>query len=223
MCHGSSIQGVSNTCLVGPDNPAGRIDVPEQSPLTRVPAPPTAGSGIDIWRGAGHVISHSVNNLPTPGHEGGGEGVSAHAPAGVKMAPTAVSKAATTTANKTAEGPQPRQPKADSPTSVDSVGVQLAVDIGWTMAVLYGQLRPESGGRNDRLPTEHELPPAQRIKLETERVNSLLVRLGALLPANPRTQPGVPSVIPLTGAPAPAAAAGTATPGKPATTADTPT
>jgi hypothetical protein len=71
-------------------------------------------------------------------------------------------------------------PAADA---VDSQAIPLAVDIGWTMAVLFGQLRPGSVG--DRLPTEHELRPDQRAKLEVERVNSLLVRLGALLPAGP--------------------------------------
>jgi len=51
------------------------------------------------------------------------------------------------------------------------------------MAALFGQLRP--GSVRDRLPTEHELPPDQRAQLEVARVNSLLLRLGALLPASP--------------------------------------
>jgi hypothetical protein len=76
-------------------------------------------------------------------------------------------------------------PAADA---ADSQAIPLAVDIGWTMAVLFGQLRPGSVG--DRLPTEHELPPDQRAKLEVARVNSLLVRLGALLPLSPAGPPG---------------------------------
>ena len=48
--------------------------------------------------------------------------------------------------------------------AVDSQAIPLAVDIGWTMAVLFGQLRP--GSVRDRLPTEHELPPDQRAQLE---------------------------------------------------------
>ena len=154
-----------------------------------------------------------MSDLPAPAHEGGAEGVSAHAAAGAKKGVKATPKPAPTTEEKPAEGTQPEQPKADSPTSVDSDAVPLAVDIGWTMAVLFGQLRPESGGPSDRLPTEHELPPDQRIKLETQRVNSLLVRLGALLPASPEKKDGVPSVVGL--ADPSAAAAGTATPGKP--------
>ena len=62
------------------------------------------------------------------------------------------------------------------------------------MAVLFGELRPDLDEPNDRLPTEHELPPDQRIELEIGRVNSLLHRLGALLPENPNTE--VPRVAP---------------------------
>jgi hypothetical protein len=77
--------------------------------------------------------------------------------------------------------------------AVDSQAIPLAVDIGWTMAVLFGQLRP--GSVRDRLPTEHELPPDQRAQLEVARVNSLLVRLGALLPASPAS-PASPAAAP---------------------------
>jgi len=76
--------------------------------------------------------------------------------------------------------------------AVDSQAIPLAVDIGWTMAVLFGQLRP--GSVRDRLPTEHELPPDQRAQLEVARVNSLLVRLGALLPASPASPAAAPTV-----------------------------
>jgi hypothetical protein len=83
--------------------------------------------------------------------------------------------------------------KGRQPAPADSGAVPVALEIGWTMAVLFGQLQPgpECG---DRLPTEHELPPDQRIELEVGRANSLLGRLGALLPASPSAVPGVPHV-----------------------------
>ncbi len=66
------------------------------------------------------------------------------------------------------------------------------------MATLFGELQSAApSGRpyvSDRLPTEHELPPAQRIQLEGMRVNALLARLGALLSASPDPKPGVPCV-----------------------------
>ena len=72
--------------------------------------------------------------------------------------------------------------------------VLLALEIGWTVAVLYGHMASRSGSSLDRLPTEHELEPVQRIELEAERLDSLLNQLGASsrspshqLPAVPRT------------------------------------
>src|ERR1700727_387233 len=103
-------------------------------------------------------------------------------------------------------------PAADA---VDSQAIPLAVDIGWTMAVLFGQLRP--GSVRDRLPTEHELPPDQRAQLEVARVTSLLVRLGALLPASPASPAAAPTV-PQLNLPAPGdgdAGGGYATTGRP--------
>jgi hypothetical protein len=191
-----------------------------------------------------------VKNLPATGHEDGGEGVSAPAPAGVKAATTrprtaaagkappatasktrsaragkpaagivsqtaaGISKAAavadkrttSVAALKTASDSQPSQPEVPSPGPADSPAIPLAVDIGWTMAVLFGQLRPAMDQPSDRLPTEHELPPDQRVGLEVERVNSLLARLGALLPASPKTATGVPDDAVIS---APAAAGGT--------------
>jgi len=73
-----------------------------------------------------------------------------------------------------------------------SQAIPLAVDLGWTMAVLFGQLRP--GTVRDRLPTEHELPPDQRAKLEVARVNSLLARLGALLSASAASPAAAPEL-----------------------------
>ena len=81
-------------------------------------------------------------------------------------------------------------PAANAANAADPQAIPLAVDIGWTMAVLFGQLRP--GSVTDRLPTEHELPPDQRAKLEVARVNSLLLQLAALLPPLPPPQPTPP-------------------------------
>jgi hypothetical protein len=74
------------------------------------------------------------------------------------------------------------------------VAVHLALEIGWTVAVLYGHLISRSGTSLNRLPTEHELEPVQRIELEVERLDSLLNQLSAQplaashrLPAVPRT------------------------------------
>jgi hypothetical protein len=76
--------------------------------------------------------------------------------------------------------------------------VPLAIDIGWTMAVIFGQLTPAADNDrqpvNDRLPTEHELPPAARTSLEVVRVNALLVRLQALLPPSPDPRRKRPAV-----------------------------
>jgi hypothetical protein len=75
----------------------------------------------------------------------------------------------------------------------------LAVEIGWTMALLFGGLRQTAAAAQDRLPTEHELAPPQRIAVEVERVNSLLGQLGKLLGPGPQP-PEVPAVAPITGA-----------------------
>lgn len=94
-----------------------------------------------------------------------------------------------TAADKTAGNASPRP---------ESVAIPLAVDIGWTMAVIFGQAKPDSAHDrppvNDRLPTEHELAPAARINLEVVRVNALLVRLDALLPPSPDPKRKRPAV-----------------------------
>lgn len=59
----------------------------------------------------------------------------------------------------------------------------VALQLGWTMAVLFGQDRIGSAQQSNRLPTEHELPKDQRIGLELKRANALLARLKKLLPA----------------------------------------
>jgi hypothetical protein len=66
--------------------------------------------------------------------------------------------------------------------------VSVTLELGWTMALLFGQsrnVRPSSNGaagRDDRLPTEHELPPHDRSGLEVRRANSLVGQLERLLP-----------------------------------------
>jgi hypothetical protein len=106
---------------------------------------------------------------------------------GKKKQPSIAAAAPKTAADKTAGNASP-----------ESAAVPLAIDIGWTMAVIYGQARPASANDqpavNDRLPTEHELAPAARINLEVVRVNALLARLDALLPPSPDPKRKRPAV-----------------------------
>jgi hypothetical protein len=79
----------------------------------------------------------------------------------------------------------------------DSGAISLAVEIGWSMAVLYRMAQSASADTaavTDRLPSEHELSPADRKMLEEIRVNAALARLGEVLPASPSPQQGVPQV-----------------------------
>ncbi len=55
--------------------------------------------------------------------------------------------------------------------------VQLALHAGWTMAVLYGKIPAPPADDVPELPTEHELQPAQRRKLELKRLQYLLRQL----------------------------------------------
>jgi len=100
---------------------------------------------------------------------------------------------------------QPSIAGADGKTAADKTAgnsppkaIPLAIDIGWTMAVIFGQLKPAAQNDrrpvNDRLPTEHELPPAERTSLEVVRVNALLVRLQALFPPSPDPKRKRPAV-----------------------------
>jgi len=57
---------------------------------------------------------------------------------------------------------------------------QLALEAGWTMAVLYGKIEPIPRGEFPGLPTANELQPAERRKLESERLGHLLRRLAAM-------------------------------------------
>jgi hypothetical protein len=115
--------------------------------------------------------------------------------------PASVTKPASDADGKT--GPKeaangPLTSPADERLAQKSEAIVLAVDAGWTMALLFGELRPvvpgEQSDTSDRLPTEHELPREQRTQLEGKRINALLARLGALLSETPNPKPGVPRV-----------------------------
>jgi hypothetical protein len=121
---------------------------------------------------------------------------------------TAVTKPGSDANGKTA----PQKAVNDSPSSSANQdppaqkkeAIELAVDAGWTMALLFGDLQPAPGRPStvsDRLPTEHELPPDQRTQLEAKRINALLARLGALLSETPDPKPGVPRVTLSAGSP----------------------
>jgi len=75
------------------------------------------------------------------------------------------------------------------------LGAPVAVDIGWTVAVLFGCL-PSDEQPAHHLPTEHELPRTQRIDVELVRLRCLLTRLAAQVPAIATQLPGVPAAPP---------------------------
>ena len=103
------------------------------------------------------------------------------------------------------------QPQAQADENLpqpDSGAIPLAVEIGWTMAVLFRMAQSSAANApsvTDRLPSEHELSPADRKMLEEIRVNAALARLGGLLPSSPDAQQGVPQVQLTSGAETPAA------------------
>jgi hypothetical protein len=55
--------------------------------------------------------------------------------------------------------------------------VRLALQAGWTMAVLYGTLADPPPSSSLHLPTVHELPPGERRELELARLRHLLAQL----------------------------------------------
>jgi hypothetical protein len=57
---------------------------------------------------------------------------------------------------------------------------QLALEAGWTMAVLYGKIEPIPTGQAPGLPTANELNETDRRKLESDRLGHLLRRLAAM-------------------------------------------
>lgn len=91
-----------------------------------------------------------------------------------------------TPANPT-DGDSAASSQADPNSQLKSQAVPLAVEIGWTMAVLYRVVEPQPDDNQpsvpDELPTEHELSPEDRKALEQGRVNVLLAQLRKLLPA----------------------------------------
>ncbi|HEX4218937.1 MAG TPA: hypothetical protein VHZ02_11245 [Acidimicrobiales bacterium] len=70
-------------------------------------------------------------------------------------------------------------------TKVDLDGVvPVALDIGWTMAVLFGFIRDNPDQSAYQLPTEHELSEVDRVSVELARLRSLLTRLASALPVS---------------------------------------
>jgi hypothetical protein len=59
--------------------------------------------------------------------------------------------------------------------------VPVALEIGWTMAILFGDL-PQGETSQNQLPTEHELPEGQRIQVELVRLSCLLAKLTSQFP-----------------------------------------
>ena len=57
---------------------------------------------------------------------------------------------------------------------------QLALEAGWTMAVLYGRIQPVPPGEAPGLPTANELDEVGRRKLESNRLKHLLRHLAAM-------------------------------------------
>src|SRR5215472_5529953 len=57
---------------------------------------------------------------------------------------------------------------------------QLALEAGWTMAVLYGTIEPIPPGEISGLPTANELQPADRRRLELDRLRHLLQHLARM-------------------------------------------
>jgi hypothetical protein len=108
------------------------------------------------------------------------------------------------TAPQKAVNGSPSSPANQDPPAQKKEAIGLAVDAGWTMALLFGDLQPAPGRPStvsDRLPTEHELPPDQRTQLEGKRLNALLARLGALFSETPDPKPGVPRITLSAGSP----------------------
>ena len=136
-----------------------------------------------------------MNDVGKPDSEGshaGGEAAAATIPKGAGKAspeqkkPTAAAGAGgdgKPAASQKSGDAEPDQPAPASP-KTQLEAIPLAIDAGWTMAVLFGELqRPTltTQGLPDRLPTENELSPEQRMDIEEARLNALLTRLKTLL------------------------------------------
>ena len=77
--------------------------------------------------------------------------------------------------------PDPQPPAAPAAAPSGPTAEQLALEAGWTMAVLYGKIEPIPAGEAPGLPTANELQPADRRKLESDRLGRLL-RCLAIMP-----------------------------------------
>ncbi len=74
--------------------------------------------------------------------------------------------------------------------------VPAALDVGWTMAVLFGHLRADADEPTDRLPTEHELGQTHRRSLEIDRLDCSLTALSAAIPTDAHEIPdGIPQTL----------------------------
>jgi hypothetical protein len=62
--------------------------------------------------------------------------------------------------------------------------VPLALEVGWTIDVLFGRLQQQAQSGSQKLLTEHELDRSDRLVLETDRLECLLARLAALVPSD---------------------------------------
>ena len=81
--------------------------------------------------------------------------------------------------------PVPAAQPAPAPRPSGPTAEQLALEAGWTMAVLYGTIEPTPQaealqGEAPGLPTANELQPAERRRLELDRLSHLLQRLAAM-------------------------------------------
>src|SRR5690348_8995818 len=76
--------------------------------------------------------------------------------------------------------PDARPPTAQAAAAASLTAEQLALEAGWTMAVLYGKIKPIPTGEVPGLPTANELQPADRRKLESDRLEHLLQLLAAM-------------------------------------------
>lgn len=110
--------------------------------------------------------------------EGGGSGDAAAKVEGNISNEVAKGSGTPTTAQAEGGSPPP------TPILVLGQAVPIAVNIGWSMAVLFGYLPPETHTAEIHLPTEHELVEENRVALELVRVECLLKRLPALIPTN---------------------------------------
>jgi hypothetical protein len=79
-----------------------------------------------------------------------------------------------------------------------ALAVPLALDVGRTMATLYGYLPPGSSPPLRQLPTLHELAETERIDAELVRLESLLNQLSALMAT--KESPHSPDISNLKGA-----------------------